>query len=150
MMDLGSHMASPLAVRATLVRSCWLASDEPGRGPGEHCKRVPDGAVRAALSRPPMECQHCWQQHTYLIWQARTVAEGIIASVALMEQSGLPCYGRGKPMANLRKRFCLDLNEAQAAAFMLGKINGAYDNVRTVSGWLAVACKMRKVTGAGL
>ena len=64
--------------------------------------------------------------------QARSVAEGIIASVALLSQSGLPCYGRGQPIANLRKRFCLDMSQAQAAAYMLGKINGAYDNVRAL------------------
>lgn len=39
----------------------------------------------------------------YLV--ARTVAEPIIATVALMAESGLPCYGRGAPVENLRKRW---------------------------------------------
>ena len=61
--------------------------------------------------------------------QARTVAEGIIASVALMASSGLPCYGRGAPVDNLRRRFHLEMSDKQAAAFMRATINDAYDKV---------------------
>jgi hypothetical protein len=50
------------------------------------------------------------------------VAEPIIASVALMADSGLPCFGRGAPVDNLRKRFRLELSERQAAAFMRATI----------------------------
>jgi hypothetical protein len=39
----------------------------------------------------------------YLV--ARTVAEPIIATVALMAESGLPCFGRGAPVDNLRRRW---------------------------------------------
>eukprot|EP00983_Pelagomonas_calceolata_P061058 1146653-Pelagomonas_calceolata.AAC.1 len=45
--------------------------------------------------------------------QARTVAEPIIATVALMAQSGLPCYSRGAPVDNLRRRFHLEMSEKQ-------------------------------------
>ena len=65
------------------------------------------------------------------IAQARTVAESIIATVNLMSASDLPCYSRGAPLANLRKRFHLEMSDAQAAAFMRKAINNAYDNFRT-------------------
>lgn len=61
--------------------------------------------------------------------QARGVAEGIIAAVSLMKDSGLPCFGRGRPVENLRKRFHLDLSDAQAATFMRATIADAYDKV---------------------
>ena len=64
--------------------------------------------------------------------QARTVAEGIIATVQLMSKSGLPCYGRGAPLSNLRKRFHLEMNDTQAAAFMRHAIKDAYDKVLAV------------------
>ena len=62
---------------------------------------------------------------------ARTVAEPIIATVALMAASGLPCFGRGAPVANLRRRFHLELSDAQAAAFMRSTIADAYDKWTT-------------------
>ncbi len=58
------------------------------------------------------------------------MAGGIIATVALMAQSGLPCYGRGAPVDNMRRRFRLDLTDAQAADFMRATIADAYDKVR--------------------
>ena len=61
--------------------------------------------------------------------QARASAEGIIAAVSLMAKSGLPCYGRGQPLDNLKKRFHLEMNDAQAAAFMRKTIHDAYDKV---------------------
>ncbi|KAG2496048.1 hypothetical protein HYH03_005968 [Edaphochlamys debaryana] len=62
---------------------------------------------------------------------ARTVAEPIIASVALMADSGLPCFGHGKPLINLRKRFHLEMSDAQAAAFMRATIADAYQKWTT-------------------
>lgn len=52
-----------------------------------------------------------------------------MASVALMQDSRLPCFGRGAPIPNLRKRFHLDMTEARAAAFMRSTILDAYDKV---------------------
>lgn len=52
-----------------------------------------------------------------------------MASVALMQDSRLPCFGRGAPIPNLRKRFHLDMTEAKAAAFMRSTILDAYDKV---------------------
>ncbi len=49
------------------------------------------------------------------VTQARTVAEPIIATVALMADSGLPCFSRGHPVANLRKRFHLEMSDAQVS-----------------------------------
>ncbi len=63
--------------------------------------------------------------------QARTVAEPIIATVALMVQSGLPCFSRGQPIENLRQRFHLEMTERQAATFMRGVINDAYQKWTT-------------------
>ncbi|KAA6416579.1 MAG: phosphatidylinositol 4-kinase alpha-like, partial [Trebouxia sp. A1-2] len=62
---------------------------------------------------------------------ARSVAEGIVATVALMQESRLPCFGRGAPIPNLRKRFHLDMTEAKAAAFMRSTILDAYDKWTT-------------------
>ena len=57
------------------------------------------------------------------------MAEGIIAAVELMSQSGLPCFSRGTPLANLRKRFHLEMTDAEAAAFMHDTVRDAYDKV---------------------
>ncbi|GFR44535.1 hypothetical protein Agub_g5805 [Astrephomene gubernaculifera] len=62
---------------------------------------------------------------------ARTVAEPIIATVALMAASGLPCFGYGRPLANLRKRFHLEMSDGAAAAFMRGAIADAYQKWTT-------------------
>lgn len=67
------------------------------------------------------------------------MAGGIIATVALMAESGLPCYGRGAPVDNLRKRFRLDLTDAQAADFMRQTIADAYDKVCCCRGVLGSA-----------
>ena len=64
-----------------------------------------------------------------LLQQARSVAEEIVATIALMQESCLPCFGRGAPIPNLRKRFHLDMTEAKAAAFMRNTILDAYDKV---------------------
>ncbi len=77
-----------------------------------------------------------------LLMQARSVAEGILATVALMEDSRLPCFSRGAPLPNLRKRFHLDMTEAKAAAFMRSTILDAYDKVIAVCAcpWNAGSC----------
>lgn len=59
------------------------------------------------------------------------MAEPIIATVALMSESGLPCFGRGAPIENLRKRFHLEMSERQAAQFMVRTIADAYDKWTT-------------------
>ena len=61
--------------------------------------------------------------------QARGIACGIIATVSLMSKSGLPCYGRGHPLENLKKRFHLEMSDSQAAAFMRKLVHDAYDKV---------------------
>lgn len=55
-----------------------------------------------------------------LLPQARTVAEPIIATVSLMAGSGLPCFSRGAPVANLRNRFHLEMNDAQVCVCVAG------------------------------
>ncbi len=74
--------------------------------------------------------------------QARGVAEGIIATVALMAQSGLPCYSRSRPVENLRKRFHLEMSDSQAAAFMRATIRDAYDKVQL---WVLLQCRLMKL-----
>lgn len=76
------------------------------------------------------------REHDALFSQARSVAEGILATVALMQDSRLPCFGRGAPVPNLRKRFHLDMTEAKAAAFMRSTILDAYDKVRLLTALL--------------
>ena len=65
----------------------------------------------------------------YLV--ARSRAEDIIAVVGLMQDSQLPCFGHGKPMENLRKRFRLDLSNRDAATFFRGVVFDAYDKPTT-------------------
>ncbi len=57
---------------------------------------------------------------------ARSAIDPIMATVALMKDSKLPCFGRGKPVSNLRKRFHPEMSEQQAAAFMRSAIADAY------------------------
>lgn len=47
--------------------------------------------------------------------QARNVADGIVATVAMMEPSKLPCYSRGNPVGDLRARFHLEMSDSQAS-----------------------------------
>lgn len=65
---------------------------------------------------------------------ARVHAEAIISTVNLMVDSGLPCFSRGDPMGNLRKRLHLEMNEREAANFMIGTCEDAY-NKWTTSGY---------------
>ncbi|KAI4298362.1 hypothetical protein L6164_031933 [Bauhinia variegata] len=62
---------------------------------------------------------------------ARSHMDGIIATVALMLESGLPCFGRGDPIGNLRKRFHPEMNEREAANFMIRVCTDAYNKWTT-------------------
>lgn len=56
---------------------------------------------------------------------ARSVADPIMACIALMENSGLPCY-IGKAVDNMRARLHLDKTEAQIAAMIKDVIKTSY------------------------
>jgi phosphatidylinositol 4-kinase A len=62
---------------------------------------------------------------------ARTVGSDILSVATLMAQSGLPCYGRGKPVENLRARLMLDRSPEEAAAFMRAAVDTAHMRWRT-------------------
>ncbi|KAG0035842.1 phosphatidylinositol-4- kinase [Podila clonocystis] len=61
----------------------------------------------------------------------RPYAEQIIQMVALMLESGLPCF-RGETVKRLRSRFQLDRSERAAADFMKEKVDESHLNRRTV------------------
>ncbi|KAG8062307.1 hypothetical protein GUJ93_ZPchr0003g16800 [Zizania palustris] len=56
---------------------------------------------------------------------------GIITTVQLMVDSGLPCFSRGEPIGNLRKRFHPEMNEREAANFMVRTCADAYNKWTT-------------------
>ncbi|VAI01600.1 unnamed protein product [Triticum turgidum subsp. durum] len=56
---------------------------------------------------------------------------GIVTTVQLMVDSGLPCFSRGEPIANLRKRFHPEMNEREAANFMVRTCVDAYNKWTT-------------------
>lgn len=63
----------------------------------------------------------------------RPHAEQIIDAVRLMLGTGLPSF-KGEPtIRRLRDRFALQLNERQAADFMMGIIRNAHENVRSTA-----------------
>ena len=62
---------------------------------------------------------------------ARTVAKDVLAVATLMADSGLPCFGRGKALENLEARFLLEKSPAEAAAFMRGAVDAAYNSFTT-------------------
>lgn len=62
---------------------------------------------------------------------ARAVAEDIMVVAALMAESGLPCYGRGRPLEHLRERFMLRATPQEAAAFMRTAVDAAYNRWTT-------------------
>lgn len=62
---------------------------------------------------------------------ARRHMNGIINTVALMLDSGLPCFSRGDPIGNLRKRFHPEMSEREAANFMIRVCNDAYNKWTT-------------------
>ncbi|KAF9190169.1 phosphatidylinositol-4- kinase, partial [Haplosporangium sp. Z 767] len=62
---------------------------------------------------------------------SRPYAEQIIQLVALMLESGLPCF-RGETIKRMRSRFQLDRTERSAAEFILERVDESYLNKRTV------------------
>jgi phosphatidylinositol 4-kinase len=51
--------------------------------------------------------------------------------VLFTEGGGIPCLEKESVVKNLRKRFCLELNQTQCRDFVLRLINEARDNWRT-------------------
>ncbi|KAI8347951.1 hypothetical protein B0O80DRAFT_391114 [Mortierella sp. GBAus27b] len=62
---------------------------------------------------------------------SRPYAEQIMQLVALMLESGLPCF-RGETIKRMRSRFQLDRSERSAAEFLLERVDESYLNKRTV------------------
>lgn len=62
---------------------------------------------------------------------ARQHMDGIINTVLLMVDSGLPCFSRGDPIGNLRKRFHPEMTEREAANFMIKTCEDAYNKWTT-------------------
>ncbi|GLT58161.1 hypothetical protein SLA2020_310800 [Shorea laevis] len=62
---------------------------------------------------------------------ARRHMNGIINTVLLMLDSGLPCFSRGDPIGNLRKRFHPEMSEREAANFMIRVCTDAYNKWTT-------------------
>ncbi|KAK8360278.1 hypothetical protein V6Z12_A04G152600 [Gossypium hirsutum] len=62
---------------------------------------------------------------------ARRHMNGIINTVLLMLDSGLPCFSRGDPIGNLRKRFHPEMSEREAANFMKNVCTDAYNKWTT-------------------
>ncbi|GMJ06801.1 hypothetical protein like AT1G49340 [Hibiscus trionum] len=62
---------------------------------------------------------------------ARRHMNGIINTVLLMLDSGLPCFSRGDPIGNLRKRFHPEMTEREAANFMKNVCTDAYNKWTT-------------------
>ncbi|KAL3538950.1 hypothetical protein ACH5RR_002316 [Cinchona calisaya] len=65
---------------------------------------------------------------------ARRYMDGILNTVLLMLDSGLPCFSRGDPIGNLRKRLHPEMSEREAANFMIRTCTDAY-NKWTTSGY---------------
>lgn len=62
---------------------------------------------------------------------ARRHMDGIINTVLMMVDSGLPCFSRGDPIGNLRKRFHPEMSEREAANFMIRTCTDAYNKWTT-------------------
>ncbi|CAF2097915.1 phosphatidylinositol 4-kinase alpha 1 [Brassica rapa] len=62
---------------------------------------------------------------------ARRYMDGIISTVQMMLESGLPCFSRGDPIGNLRKRFHPEMSEREAAHFMIHVCTDAYNKWTT-------------------
>ncbi|KAL3515190.1 hypothetical protein ACH5RR_022092 [Cinchona calisaya] len=65
----------------------------------------------------------------YLV--TRRYMDGILSTVSLMLDSGLPCFSRGDPIGNLRKRFHPEMSEREAANFMIRICTDAYNKWTT-------------------
>ncbi|KAL9309292.1 Phosphatidylinositol 4-kinase alpha 1 [Arabidopsis thaliana] len=62
---------------------------------------------------------------------ARRYMDEIISTVQMMLESGLPCFSRGDPIGNLRKRFHPEMSEREAALFMINVCTDAYNKWTT-------------------
>ncbi|GAV80522.1 PI3_PI4_kinase domain-containing protein/PI3Ka domain-containing protein [Cephalotus follicularis] len=62
---------------------------------------------------------------------ARRHTDGIINTVLLMLDSGLPCFSRGDPIGNLRKRLHPEMSDREAAHFMIRVCTDAYNKWTT-------------------
>ncbi|KAJ4973006.1 hypothetical protein NE237_006180 [Protea cynaroides] len=62
---------------------------------------------------------------------ARRYMNEIINTVLMMVESGLPCFSRGDPIGNLRKRFHPEMSEREAANFMIKTCADAYNKWST-------------------
>ncbi|KVH93236.1 Armadillo-type fold [Cynara cardunculus var. scolymus] len=62
---------------------------------------------------------------------ARQHMNGIVNTVLMMVESGLPCFSRGDPIGNLRKRFRPDMSEREAANHMIHICADAYNKWTT-------------------
>lgn len=62
---------------------------------------------------------------------ARRYMDGILSTVQLMLDSGLPCFSRGDPIGNLRKRFHPEMTDREAANFMIRVCTDAYNKWTT-------------------
>ncbi|CAA7048445.1 unnamed protein product [Microthlaspi erraticum] len=62
---------------------------------------------------------------------ARRYMDGIISTVEMMVESGLPCFSRGDPIGKLRKRFHPEMSEREAAHFMIHVCTDAYNKWTT-------------------
>ncbi|KAL8556015.1 hypothetical protein ACS0TY_003722 [Phlomoides rotata] len=62
---------------------------------------------------------------------ARRYMDGILSTVAMMLDSGLPCFSRGDPIGNLRKRFHPEMSEREAANYMIRICTDAYNKWTT-------------------
>ncbi|KAJ2667367.1 phosphatidylinositol-4- kinase [Coemansia sp. RSA 1199] len=63
---------------------------------------------------------------------SRPYADKIVQIVALMIDSGLPCFKGEATLSKLRSRFQLDRSDREAALFMADRIADSYENKRTV------------------
>jgi phosphatidylinositol 4-kinase len=61
----------------------------------------------------------------------RPYAEEVISTVELMSRTELPSFRGEGTIRRLRDRFKLNLNERQAADYMVGIINNAFENARS-------------------
>ncbi|XP_078444700.1 phosphatidylinositol 3- and 4-kinase family protein [Wolffia australiana] len=62
---------------------------------------------------------------------ARRHMQAILTTVLLMVDSGLPCFSRGDPIGNLRKRFHPEMSDREAANFMIRTCADAYNKWST-------------------
>jgi phosphatidylinositol 4-kinase len=77
---------------------------------------------------------HMFQSLTVKAFLAiRPHAEQIIDAVRLMLGTGLPSFKGDPTIRRLRDRFALQLDERQAADFMMGIIRNAHENVRSTA-----------------